>query len=194
MCAAKRRTVTPKRWDWLTRMIRRNGFTVGAEVGVANGKNMRHLLEYNPRLRMYAVDKWEKVEGGGEAGDPTSCSPGCTSWDPVEGWNRFKLVTRQYKNRLTVLRGDSIEMAQHVEDESLDFVFIDADHRYEGVYRDIVAWAPKVKPRGVICGHDMGYPRFPGVNKAVSELIPNYRDAGIDYVWWARKEDYEAQG
>lgn len=52
---------------------------------------------------------------------------------------------------------------------SLDYVYIDADHHYEAVVRDIDAWLPKVKRGGVIAGHDFAeYPGF-GVIKAVME-------------------------
>lgn len=48
----------------------------------------------------------------------------------------------------------SWESSRHYADKSLDFVFIDADHSYESVKKDILAFLPKVKSGGVICGHD----------------------------------------
>ena len=53
-------------------------------------------------------------------------------------------------------------------DKSLDFVFIDADHRYEGVLADIKAWLPKVRDGGIIAGHDYDWE---GVFKAVNEMF-----------------------
>lgn len=49
---------------------------------------------------------------------------------------------------------DSGGAAGLYKDNTLDFVFIDADHSYEGVRRDVDAWLPKVKVGGVIAGHD----------------------------------------
>jgi predicted O-methyltransferase YrrM len=43
-------------------------------------------------------------------------------------------------------------MAGKVKDGSLDFVFIDADHRYLAVIKDLAAWTPKLKPGGTLCG------------------------------------------
>ena len=39
----------------------------------------------------------------------------------------------------------------------VDFVFVDADHSTEGVLRDLTAWAPKVRPGGLIVGHDINW-------------------------------------
>ena len=54
--------------------------------------------------------------------------------------------------------------------ESLDFVFIDAGHMYEEVKEDISLWLPKVKPGGVISGHDYSN-KWPGVAAAVNEMF-----------------------
>ena len=77
-------------------------------------------------------------------------------------------------------------MADRVEDGTLDFVFIDADHIYEAVVKDIRAWTPKLKSGGTLCGHDT---HFDGVLKAIKELIPNYIEVEVDHVWECRKED-----
>lgn len=53
-----------------------------------------------------------------------------------------------------VVKADSIEYSKLVPDESLDFVYIDADHRYETSKADIKAWFPKVRKGGIISGHD----------------------------------------
>jgi predicted O-methyltransferase YrrM len=61
------------------------------------------------------------------------------------------------------------EASKQVEDHSLDFVFIDADHSYEAVKDDIACWAPKVRAGGWVGGHDYHPRKFPGVVKAVDE-------------------------
>ncbi len=48
----------------------------------------------------------------------------------------------------------SLDAARIFKDGSCDLVFIDADHRYSSVCADIQAWKPKVKPGGILCGHD----------------------------------------
>ncbi len=175
-----------KRYWGLIDLVVANGFTIGAEIGCANGATTGRLLRYCKGLRMYAVDKWEKVDAGAEGGAMDG-GPGCESWDPVGGFKRFNDQTRNNSSRLTILRGDSSEMAGRVTDNTLDFVFIDADHRYPAVIKDLAAWVPKLKPGGVLCGHDI---HLPGVKRAVDEKISRYEDTGVDHVWVCKKEDY----
>lgn len=63
----------------------------------------------------------------------------------------------------------------------LDLVFIDADHEYASVSRDILMWKQHVRPAGVICGHDYG--SFSGVTKAVDEIFPDRKLAGLS-LWY----------
>ena len=87
------------------------------------------------------------------------------------------------------LRMSSLDAVNLYEDESLDFVFIDASHEYEDVKLDILKWLPKVKIGGVIAGHD--YQTFDGVTKAVNELF-NINDIEIsEYCWIHKKKSME---
>jgi len=65
---------------------------------------------------------------------------------------------------------DSIQASKLYKDESLDFVFIDADHSYVCCKADILAWLPKIKQGGVLAGDDY-IPVHPGVMKAVNEIF-----------------------
>jgi predicted O-methyltransferase YrrM len=77
---------------------------------------------------------------------------------------------------INTIRKDSSSAASDYLNATLDFVFIDADHSYEGVKKDIVAWLPKVKKGGVLAGHD--YAWTPGIRQAVDEVFGtgNYSD------------------
>lgn len=179
-----------KRYWWLIGLIAENKFTVGAEIGCANGATTWRLLKYCNGLKLYAVDRWERVNGGADAGQPGAVvgEAGCEAWDWKRGEKIFDQQTRLYNRRLVKLKGDSVEMAEKVKNESLDFIFIDADHRYPAVIKDLAAWVPKLKPGGVLCGHDI---HLPGVKKAVDEKLRQYEDTEVDHVWIAKKEDYE---
>ena len=178
------------RYHWLIKQIQEKEFEVGAEIGCANGTTTKRLLQYCPRVHIFAVDKWEKVERPPDVQDRDSGDEryvGCYNWDPEKGFQRFRLGTSPYKSRLRILKGDSVLMADKVNDNSLDFIFIDADHSYQGVLRDLAAWVPKLKSEGLLSGHDI---HLAGVVRAVREKIPNYQEAGVDHVWFAKKEDY----
>ena len=68
-----------------------------------------------------------------------------------------------------MIRKSSSDAAKEFEQESVDLVFIDANHSYESVKNDIVLWLPKVK-RGVLSGHDYSIGFF-GVIQAVNEKL-----------------------
>lgn len=83
---------------------------------------------------------------------------------------------------LRVHRGLSWEVSVEFEDESLDFVFIDADHVYESVLKDLRAWYPKVKRGGILSGHDFNWV---GVERAVKEFFPD-ESLGVGELCWAK--------
>jgi predicted O-methyltransferase YrrM len=65
---------------------------------------------------------------------------------------------------------DSLEASKLYEDESLDYVFIDAAHDYKSVKKDITAWLPKVKKGGILSGDDY-LQQHGGVVQAVNEIF-----------------------
>ena len=71
----------------------------------------------------------------------------------------------------------SIAAAATFADATLDFVFIDADHSYEAAKADIAAWRSKVKPGGILCGHDCEL-RVTSANRAI--LLANVASDGCE--------------
>jgi predicted O-methyltransferase YrrM len=75
---------------------------------------------------------------------------------------------KTFNGRATIKRGLSWEIANQIDDGSVDLVYIDGDHTYEAVLRDLNAWVPKIKKGGIVCGDDIGWP---DVKKAVDEFF-----------------------
>lgn len=67
----------------------------------------------------------------------------------------------------------------------VDMIFIDGDHRYETVMRDIKKALKLTKSGGIISGHDYDFPGWPGVKKAVDELLNDIQVE--DTIWSTRK-------
>jgi predicted O-methyltransferase YrrM len=67
---------------------------------------------------------------------------------------------------LNIHQIDSAASAQMFDDESVDFCFVDASHVAEDAQRDIEAWWPKIKPGGIIGGHDYSWGSVRGVTNA----------------------------
>lgn len=158
----------------------------GAEIGVFAGHMSAALLE-RPDLHLVMVDSWEGA-GAAYQGDSGDFHAGLTQGQ--QDVYRAKAEKRTPADRRTVLAMRSIEAAQHIADESLDFVFIDADHSYEGCLADLRAWYPKVKPGGLFSGHDYENTDFPkfGVTKAVRQFASEKGldiTCGDNFTWFA---------
>lgn len=171
-------------WQLLTGMMCGNA----AEIGVAEGNFSRDMLDWPIKFpRLFLVDRWKCVIS--QKGDASNSQV----WHD----NNLAEVKRKIakeENRVMILRGDSVEMANKVPDDTLVLVYIDADHSYEGVTRDIRAWIPKLRSGGVMAFHDYENPAY-GVKKAVQDfckrnkldiyLIPEDKpaDAGAWFKW-----------
>ena len=139
---------------------------VGAEIGVASGLNANDMLMNWNVKTIYLVDAWECVAT--QKGDASS----------PQDWHDFNYKSTErlmenHKGKAVFLKGNSVEMAKSVKNGSLDFIYIDGDHSYEGVMADLKAWAPKVKKGGLISGHDVLNPAY-GVKQAVEEFAKDY--------------------
>ena len=73
-------------------------------------------------------------------------------------------------NTVDFIQASSIEYADTVENNSIDFVYIDAEHDYDSVKQDLSVWFPKVKIGGFLAGHDYNKEQFPGLVKAVCDF------------------------
>lgn len=118
-------------------------------------------------------------------GNPTAVGPHAESKERrADIAGILEQRARPFTN-VRIIEGDSVESAAKIEDHSLTLCFLDADHRYSHIRADIVAWMPKVKPGGIVCGHDCESLEYDsryierdyvegkhhGVIKAVTELI-----------------------
>lgn len=159
-----------RRWDFIAGFINGNKWTIGAELGLWTGKTTKHLLKHCPEFRLIGVDRWAPLGDGGPY----------DKFDHETYEREFWARVDPYKDRLTVIKDWTVKAAESVADGSLDFVFIDADHSEKGVREDITAWLPKVKPTGLICGHDINWK---SVKAAVDDLLPGYL-IGPDVVWF----------
>jgi hypothetical protein len=169
------------RWEVIGGLCLFHGYRYGAELGVSHGRFTSYLCSLMDDMKMIAVDLWDEQPGNEAKG------PGAETFLRRDGWyHEEKLATLKkhcasvFPGRVDIRQQHSVEAAKGVQDESLDFVFIDADHTYEGCLADIEAWTRKVKIGGMISGHDFSNP-WPGVMRAVRETGPFIK--GADSVW-----------
>jgi predicted O-methyltransferase YrrM len=141
------------------------GFTRGAEIGVAAGKYAEQLCHANPGLHLACVDAWETYPGYADH----------TAVRLVEARQEARRRLASYDCRL--VKAMSVEAAKQFRDGSLDFVYLDANHRFECVVADLAAWSPKVRTGGIVAGHDYHvFPQHPHwrVIEAVQSWVQAY--------------------
>ena len=154
-----------------------DGDLTGAEIGIFQGRMSLALLK-NPHLILFMVDNWKAM-------------PRYRISEEDQKANH-RMARQNAVDRGIILHMDSWEAARKVPDKCLDFVFIDADHSYEGVSSDISLWKPKLKATGLLCGHDYANPNEPcgmEVKRAVDEAAVKYGftvELGRDSCWFAR--------
>lgn len=151
-------------------LLNARGLTgIGAEIGVKHGQFSEYLLSHWRGRLLYSVDPWREF-GREEYKDEDNV--------PQREQDRNYEITRnrlaRFGERSEILRMTSDEAARRIPDHALDFVYLDARHDYASVKEDIGLWFPKIKPGGVLAGHDylegkIGDTVF-GVKPAVDEF------------------------
>lgn len=181
------KTSKRKRWDAILDRLPGDREIIGVEIGVLNGNTAMRILKERPLLKHYMVDPWISPEEGSsyrKSGDDNALKPAAAH----EGaFQKTKTRVAFAGKRGIIMRMFSKEAVKSFEDKSVDFVFIDGDHSYEGVSEDIQMWKSKIKPGGWIGGHDYNHPRLPGVKKAVDE-VANQDEIELDdnRTWFVR--------
>lgn len=151
------------------------------EVGTWKGTSAAYMaveiINSGKLIRFDCVDTWQGSEEH-QAGQPFA------DQDVIN--NRlFEVFTQNMApaaGHYRAVRLPSVDAAANYQDNSLDFVFIDAAHDYESVCNDIKAWLPKVAANGYLGGHD--YPHVP-VKTAVHKLLFNVEQHGS--CWLVKK-------
>lgn len=133
----------------------KNSQIEGAELGVFKGENALRFLNSLNIKKIHLVDSW--------------ITP------PYEHVDNYEAFGEEVKNKFSKFNNVVIhkeytyEAVKKFKDNSLDFVYVDAGHKYEECKKDIELWYPKIKSKGIMAGHD--YFNLEEVKKAVDEFV-----------------------
>lgn len=130
------------RYD-LAKLFAELGFTKGAEIGVLFGRYSKILCEVNPKLKLFSIDPWLAYK---EYKDLTTQD----DFDNLYEQTKTALASFNCK----IIRAKSMDAIKEFSDNSLDFVYIDGNHEFASETNDIYEWSKKVRPGGIISGHD----------------------------------------
>lgn len=175
---------------------------LAVELGTYTGRSALAMLPTIARAggHLYCVD-WFRGNVGVEA----EIGPSYRDHD-ILAVLRKNLAEAGYLDRVTIVVDQTTPaarcLAPRFDDQTVDVLFVDADHRYSAVKADLEAWLPKMRPGGLVFGHDFeahlheldpelvrahGESDFVGgfhygVIRAVCEAFPNVNRAGR--MWW----------
>lgn len=154
------------------------GNLIGVEIGTFKGENAKNILGRLKIKTLYLVDPYIKYS---EYHD--------FEYRDIDDnlFSEAKRMVRKYKNNVEFIRKFSSDAISDIPD-NLDFVYIDGNHDYKFVKKDIELYYPKVKPGGVIGGHNFDIV-FNDVCKAVIEFAEknNLEMQGFEDDWWVVK-------
>jgi predicted O-methyltransferase YrrM len=150
------------------------------EVGSWKGKSICYMAELAKEndldIKLFCVDIFANI-----------LNDGLNTYKVEKGNDKslyFEFLTNLYQNdvldKVTPLALFSEDAAKLFKDESIECIFIDADHNEKNIINDLDSWIPKLKKSGIICGHD--YAANYGVQPYVDKYFKNnYKDKVIHY-------------
>lgn len=133
----------------LPKFFKEMGFKKGAEIGVYKGEFTKLFAKEG--LEVYGIDPYSPYK----------------DFDIIEDnrkkrqdflYNYASKLLKPYDNA-KIIRKTSMEALKDFEDESLDFVYIDGNHKFKYVAEDMCEWYKKIKKGGIVCGHDYIHPK-----------------------------------
>ncbi len=133
--------------DDLAIFFKDKGFKTGAEIGVLYGAYSQFFVD-NLKGPIYLIDPYKSY--------PKEVYYDSTNATQLAHDERRARAIKKFADAENVvfIRKTSAEAMVDFEDESLDFVYIDANHAYPFVIQDVFGWWPKIRKGGVLSGHD----------------------------------------
>ena len=122
------------------------GYKAGAEIGTEAGRYAEEICRAIPGVKLYCIDPWLAYD---RYADHVSQSRLDNFYHVA-----YSRLTQQNQFNVELIRETSLEAVKHFKPGQLDFVFIDGNHDFDFVVRDIIAWTPIVRAGGMVSGHD----------------------------------------
>lgn len=143
---------------------------IGSYLGSSSCFIAEGIQQSGKKSHLFCIDTWEN-DARSEGNRDT--------------YKEFLNNTQEYQKIITPLRGWSYDVGITF-DEKIDFIFIDGDHSYDGVKKDVDLWLPKLNPGALIVMHDIGWAE--GVQRVVKEdIAPLAKQEGrLPNLYWAR--------
>ena len=154
----------------LLRYLPKGGIVV--EIGVERGDFSAAILKYTDPKKLYLIDCWEHQS--------EDIYPANANLSDAEHQRNLEYVKSRFKNdsRVEIIKAYSLEVSKLFEDKFFDWIYLDANHSYESIKKDLNAWYSKIKSGGLFVGHGytshLLYSSF-GVVQALNEFMKMHK-------------------
>lgn len=129
-------------------LLNRRGLTgEAAEIGTHLGIFAEKILERWSGRCLHLVDPWQ-------SNMPDYHDDIAVMGDREPHYQAAMTRLEPFSGRFSVHRKTSAEAAREFADSSLDFAYVDGNHAYEYVRQDVESWWSKIRPGGILAGHD----------------------------------------
>ena len=136
------------RCDLWSNFIIKNQLNNITEIGVYKGRFAANLLRSCSCIKNYfMIDPWKNLSDWNKPANHDN--------KLFESFYQKTLNTTDFaKSKRIILRGKTTEVIHKIDDEIIDFAYIDADHTLKGITIDLINIWNKIKPGGFIAGDD----------------------------------------
>ena len=147
---------------------------VAVEIGVQKGIYAKEMFKAFLNAQIILIDPWKEFTKE-EYLDTGNILQGLQDLNLEE----TKENTNEWKNRRQIIRKESLEIINEINDNSIDFIYLDGNHAYKYVKQELRQFWKKIKKGGYLAGHDYlnmnTYELKIGVKKAVDEFVKDYK-------------------
>jgi hypothetical protein len=161
---------------------------LGIEIGVQQGRFSEFILD-NSNLHLIVLDAWRHFETGYPEGGNVSDKQHSVYLNET-----LSTLQNKHEGRFTLIRELSQVAHTFFKDEMFDFMYLDSNHTYSFVLRELENWWPKLKIGGMMAGHDfVDRDDAFGVKSAVTNFFieknmkVNVCDSGCCPTWFVKK-------
>lgn len=160
------RNILKTRRDFLSLIPKK---TIGVEVGVFKGSFADEMLSVIDPIELYLIDPWlGKIHSGDKDGKIYEFI------DDGDLFYKNELLPKYEKDIRVKLIKKTSGVLKEFDEGYFDWAYVDGNHSYLGVTHDLELLKRKVKPNGIIMGHDYKIPKYYSVVKAVNDFCKKY--------------------
>jgi hypothetical protein len=155
-----------KRGEYVSSLIKPGD--IGAEIGVCQGTFAYYVLLKRQPAKLYLIDPWEY-------GLQSDIEINPNAEKQIVRDNQYKTVCEYFSSyeNIEIIRMKSEDAVNMFENNYFDYVYIDGEHSYTAVTRDLTNYFPKVKIGGYLIGDDYGWT---GIKPAVQDFLKKHQD------------------